>query len=449
MYAILDIETTGGKYNEEGITEIAIYRFDGHEIVDQFASLVNPQKKIQPFVVQLTGINNQMLRSAPKFHEVARRIVEITEGCILIAHNAKFDSRILSTEFRRLGYEYRRKTICTVQLSRQLIPDMPSYSLGNLTKSLGIPLKDRHRAQGDAYATVNLFKILLNKDKDKKIIKSYINTQEEKSQRATKLLKLVEDLPTETGVYYMHDTEGKILHIGKSKNIRKRVNQHFTSSTAKNKKLQKEVAKVSYALTGNLLIARLKVDDDIKNINPKYTRKSRKALFPYHLVQQKDSEGFIRLKIEKTDLRKRSLMTFRSLTVAENNLKRISDEFGLCYEKNGIANSQSPRQENLDVNEYNARVQDFFDEYIYKQQTQLLIDKGREVGERSVIFIEDGVYKGYGFYSLNYQITERSILEKILVTPKNDRYARHIIDDYLMKSNVKKTLPIKSDEYSQ
>jgi len=445
MYAILDIETTGGKYNEEGITEIAIYKFDGHEIVDQFASLVNPQKKIQPFVVQLTGINNRMLRSAPKFHEVARRIVEITEGCILIAHNAKFDSRILSTEFRRLGYEYRRNTICTVQLSRQLLPDMPSYSLGNLTKSLGIPIKDRHRAQGDAYATVNLFKILLNKDKDKKIIKSYINTQEEQSQRATKLLKLVESLPTETGVYYMHDSEGRILHIGQSRNIRKRVNQHFTSTTTKSKKLQKEVAKVSYALTGSLLIARLKVDDDIKNIQPKYTRRSRKALLPYHLVQQKDSEGYIRLKVEKTDLRKRSLMTFRSLTVAQNNLKRISEEFGLCFEKNGIGNGKSTITESLEVDEYNARVQDFFDEYVYKQQTQLLIDKGREVGERSVILMEDGVYKGYGFYSLNYQITERRILEKILVTPKNDRYARHIIDDYLMESNVKKTLPIKSD----
>lgn len=445
MYAILDIETTGGKYNEEGITEIAIYKFDGHEIVDQFASLVNPQKKIQPFVVQLTGINNRMLRSAPKFHEVARRIVEITEGCILIAHNAKFDSRILSTEFRRLGYEYRRNTICTVQLSRQLLPDMPSYSLGNLTKSLGIPIKDRHRAQGDAYATVNLFKILLNKDKDKKIIKSYINTQEEQSQRATKLLKLVESLPTETGVYYMHDSEGRILHIGQSRNIRKRVNQHFTSTTTKSKKLQKEVAKVSYALTGSLLIARLKVDDDIKNIQPKYTRRSRKALLPYHLVQQKDSEGYIRLKVEKTDLRKRSLMTFKSLTVAQNNLKRISEEFGLCFEKNGISNGKSTITESLEVDEYNARVQDFFDEYVYKQQTQLLIDKGREVGERSVILMEDGVYKGYGFYSLNYQITERRILEKILVTPKNDRYARHIIDDYLMESNVKKTLPIKSD----
>lgn len=444
MYAILDIETTGGKYNEEGITEIAIYRFDGHEIVDQFASLVNPQRKIQPFVVQLTGINNQMLQSAPKFHEVARRIVEITEGCILIAHNAKFDARILATEFRRLGYEYHRNTICTVQLSRQLLPSMPSYSLGKLTKSLGIPIKDRHRAQGDAYATVTLFKLLLNKDKDRKIIKSYINIQENQSHRETKLLKLVEPLPSETGVYYLHDNDGSIVHIGKSRNIRKRVNQHFTSNTAKNKKLQKEVAKVSYALTGNFLIAKLKEDDDIKTIKPKFTRRSRKAIQPYHLIQQKDSEGYIQLKIEKTDLRRRSLLTFKSLTSAKQNLIRITEEFELCFERNGLQKMDISNKKDIGVDEYNARVQEFLEEYVYKQQTQLLIDKGREIGERSVIFIENGVYKGYGFYSLNHQITERNILEKILVIPENERYARHIIDDYLMENNVKKTLAFNS-----
>ena len=126
MYAILDIETTGGKYNEEGITEIAIYRFDGHEIVDQFSSLVNPERSIQPFVVNLTGINNQTLRNAPKFYEVAKRIIEITEDCILVAHNAKFDNRILTTEFDRLGYTYSKKTLCTVELSKKLIPNLPS-----------------------------------------------------------------------------------------------------------------------------------------------------------------------------------------------------------------------------------------------------------------------------------------------------------------------------------
>ena len=113
MYAILDIETTGGKYNEEGITEIAIYKFDGNEVMDQFISLINPERDIQPFVVKLTGINNKMLRNAPKFYEVAKRIIEITEDCILVAHNAEFDYRILSLEFERLGFDYQKKTICT------------------------------------------------------------------------------------------------------------------------------------------------------------------------------------------------------------------------------------------------------------------------------------------------------------------------------------------------
>ncbi|CAN0516497.1 unnamed protein product, partial [Scytosiphon promiscuus] len=167
MYVILDIETTGGKYNEEGVTEIAIHKFDGHKVVDQFISLVNPEKEIQPFVVNLTGINNNMLRTAPKFYEVAKRIVEITEDAVIVAHNAQFDYRILRTEFRRLGFNFERKTLCTVELAKQLLPDAESYSLGKLVRSLGIPVSDRHRANGDALATLQLFKLLLSKDLDK------------------------------------------------------------------------------------------------------------------------------------------------------------------------------------------------------------------------------------------------------------------------------------------
>lgn len=160
MYAILDIETTGGKFNEEGITEIAIYKYDGHEIIDQFISLVNPEREIQDFVVKLTGINNKMLRNAPKFYEIAKRIIEMTQDCILIAHNASFDYRILKTEFSRLGYDYQKNTLCTVSLSKKLIPDAPSFSLGKLCRHLGIPVTDRHRANGDALATVKLLSSL-------------------------------------------------------------------------------------------------------------------------------------------------------------------------------------------------------------------------------------------------------------------------------------------------
>ncbi len=156
MYAILDIETTGGKFNEEGITEIAIHKFDGHQVVDQFISLVNPEREIQEFVVKLTGINSKMLRNAPKFHEVAKRIIEITKGCIIIAHNASFDYRILRTEYNRLGYDYQRNTLCTVALSKNLIPEAPSHSLGKLCRFIGIPMSDRHRANGDALATMSI-----------------------------------------------------------------------------------------------------------------------------------------------------------------------------------------------------------------------------------------------------------------------------------------------------
>ena len=154
MYAILDIESTGGKYNEGSITEIAIYKFDGKKIIDQFSSLVNPEKNIQPFVQKLTGINDNMVKTAPKFFEIAKRIIEITNNCVLVAHNADFDYRILKTEFKRLGFNFNSKIICTVILSKKLIPNLKSYKLGNLSKSLGIPIHNRHRAQGDAMATL-------------------------------------------------------------------------------------------------------------------------------------------------------------------------------------------------------------------------------------------------------------------------------------------------------
>ena len=157
MYAVVDVETTGGKYNEEGITEIAIYKFDGNKIVDQFISLINPERPIQPFVVQLTGINEKMLRNAPKFYEIAKRVIEITENSTLVAHNANFDYRMLCTEFNRLGFTYERPTLCTVALSKKLIPEQESYKLGKLVRSLGIPLSDRHRAAGDARATCLLY----------------------------------------------------------------------------------------------------------------------------------------------------------------------------------------------------------------------------------------------------------------------------------------------------
>ena len=304
MYCILDIETTGGQFNEEGITEIAIYKFDGHEVVDQFISLVNPEIPIQPFVVKLTGINNAMLRSAPKFYEVAKRIIEITEGCIIVAHNASFDYRILRTEFNRLGYDFIKPTLCTVELSKILIPDQLSYSLGKLVRALGIPMADRHRASGDAMATVKLFKMLLAKDTEKEILIGSIKA-EIKTGLSPKLLDIVESLPSKTGIYYIHNEKGNLVYIGKSKNIKKRINQHFTGTSGKSKKIQREVFAITFEETGSELIALLKESEEIKINKPIYNRAQRKSIFQWALYKEKDSNGYFNLKLQKADGRKR------------------------------------------------------------------------------------------------------------------------------------------------
>ena len=277
MYAILDIETTGGKFNEEGITEIAIYKFDGHEVVDQFITLVNPEKEIQPFVVQLTGINNKMLRNAPKFHEVAKRIIEITENCIVVAHNSSFDYRILRTEYNRLGFNYERDTLCTVELSRKLIPDQPSYSLGKLCKSLGIPMSDRHRASGDALATIQLFKLLLDKDSDKSIIENTVK-HFDCNKASQKLSSLLDDIPTKMGVYYLHREDGKIIFMGKGNNIKNDINNQFIKTSKRGKSIQSKTTSISYEPTGNLLITSLKYYLELEINKPKYNLRRKRKL---------------------------------------------------------------------------------------------------------------------------------------------------------------------------
>ncbi len=167
MYAIVDIETTGGSSRLEKITEIAIYIHDGTKITEEYSTLINPERNIPYFITNLTGITNEMVEKAPCFYEVAKKIVEITEGKIFVAHNARFDYSFIRQEFSMLGYNFRRPLLDTVSLSRKLLPGHRSYSLGNLCSDLGIEINGRHRASGDAFATVRLFEMLLEKDSEK------------------------------------------------------------------------------------------------------------------------------------------------------------------------------------------------------------------------------------------------------------------------------------------
>jgi DNA polymerase III subunit epsilon len=449
LYAILDIETTGGQYNEEGITEIAIYKFDGHEVVDQFISLVNPEKPIQPFVVKLTGINNAMLRSAPKFYEVAKRIIEMTEDCVIVAHNASFDYRILQTEFRRLGFRFHKQTLCTVELSKKLLPGHESYSLGKLVRALGIPMADRHRASGDAMATVKLFKMLLAQDIEKEIVKSMVKS-EIKTGMSPKLLDIVESLPSKTGIYYIHNEKGDLIYIGKSKNIKKRVNQHFTGTTNKCKKIQLEVYAVTFEETGSELIALLKESEEIKINKPIYNRSQRKTIFQWALYAVKDENGYLALCLQKADGRKKEITSFVSVQEGKNALFKITDQYNLCQKINGLYDTKNACFKykikecdgacvgEISPEEYNERVQEFIESNLFENENMVIIDRGRSLQERSAVMIENGIYKGYCFYDLNYQITNVEVLKNIIIPMQNNRDTRNIIQGYLRKHKVMK-----------
>ncbi|WP_405572674.1 exonuclease domain-containing protein [Winogradskyella sp. Asnod2-B02-A] len=456
MYAILDIETTGGKYNEEGITEIAIYQFDGHKVTDQFISLVNPEREIQPFVVNLTGINSNMLKNAPKFYEVAKRIVEITEDCIIVAHNSSFDYRILKTEFKRLGFPFKRKTLCTVELSKQLIPDMASYSLGKLTRALGIPMSDRHRANGDAMATVKLFKMLLAKDLDKVIVKDAIKV-EQKSKMASNLNSIIEEMPSDTGVYYIHNSDGDIIYIGKSNNIRKRIIQHFTGTNSKSKKIQRLVSTVTYEKTGSELAALLKESAEIKKNKPIFNRALRRTIFTHALYSSIDDNGYINLTIDKSNREETPITTFSTRASGKHFMFKVVDQYHLCQKLTGLYNTKTScfkydvkECEGACINEepveiYNKKVTRLIEKYSYDSKDILIIDKGRTIEEKCAFLIENGIFKGMGFFDLNHQINNKKIRSSLITPMDNDRDTQHIIQSYMRRNKRLKIIDLNNN----
>ena len=285
MYTIVDIESTGGKFNEESIIEVAAYKFDGTSIKDQFISLVNPQRDIHPYVEKLTGITSKMVKTAPKFHEIAKRIVEITSDSILVAHNAQFDYRILQLEFKRLGYDFSMKSLCTVILSQELLPDQESYKLGRLSRSLGIPLKDRHRASGDALATVELFKILLEKDIKQNIIKKSI--VEFPGESMNSLFKdTIENLNNEVGVFYIYNKHKKLIYIDYSKDIKNKVVKLFTSKKFIPKYVQNNFKSIKVHKTGNISISVIKALNEIRSLKPKINNNIDPKIF--HKTEKPD-----------------------------------------------------------------------------------------------------------------------------------------------------------------
>ena len=232
-YVIIDVETTGKGINGTRITEICAVRMTNGKIVDKFTSLVNPQAYIPSFITSLTGIDDAMVEGAPLFSDISDRILEITEDAIFVAHNVNFDFGFLKKEFNELGARFDRKKLCTVRLAKKIIPGYRSYGLGTLTKNLGITINDRHRALGDAEATAKVLGLLIEKD-EKDFIGHSLKKNSREATLPPNLSKEVYDkLPEKPGVYYFHNAKGKVVYVGKAKQLKTRISSHFTGDSAK------------------------------------------------------------------------------------------------------------------------------------------------------------------------------------------------------------------------
>ena len=378
MYTVIDIESNGAPFRKESIIEIAIYRFDGHEITDQFISLVNPESEISAFVQKLTGITSKMVLTAPKFHEIAKRVVEITQDSILVGHNIDFDYRMLRQSFKRLGYEFTINTLDTIPLAKKLIPDEKSYSLSKLCKSIGIPLSEAHRASGDARATLDLFKLLMIKDQNNEIIQSQQEENHAKNY-INKIQVLTEDLPNEREILYFQNSEGKIIYSDVVEDLYKSAKKIFDSDKAKYKKLQDETEKISYELTGTDLIAKLMMQN--KGIQ-------KRQPLTFGLFYKKNK--FILEKIKK-EQEEKPLLRFKSFT---QGLKAIN------YIKS--------REELKDLAEFTQKIN-------LKGRNEIWFSSGRTLGEKSFLVLEKGKLIGFGFYELYHQIQSLEKIKKLML----------------------------------
>ena len=456
-FVIVDVETTGGHTKESKITELAIYKHDGINIIDHFHSLINPEQQIPEFIVRLTGITDQMVAEAPKFYQIAKEIIEFCEGCIFVAHNVAFDYGMFKSEFKRLGYEFRMPQICTVRASRIVLPGHASYSLGKICKELNIPIEARHRADGDAKATAFLFSILYQKDKNqlKTFIQDVLNP---KSVHPNLSLESIEELPNKTGIYKLYNEFNQIIYIGKSIHIKKRIEQHLRNTkTAKGQQMIQEICRVEYELTGSELIAMLLESALIKEHKPIYNRKLRKSLFPFGLYDQLDIDGYIRLKIESTAKKtEEPLMQFSSKKDAQQYLSIIAEKNELCQKLCYLYPTQSAcfqytihqckgaciQQE--DQSAYNLRVQAYINQLQFNGDTFFLVDKGRNKGEKSLVWIENGIYRGYGYAPYHFHGKDPLHWSRYIQIEKENKDNKTIIHQFMRKPTSQRRIDLNT-----
>ncbi len=447
LYTIVDIETTGNGIKGNRITEISIFKYDGHAVIDEFTSLVDPECEIPYFITGLTGIDNETVRGAPKIDQIAEKILEITEGCIFVAHSVNFDYNVIKNELKNIGLDFVRKKLCTVRLSRKLIPGYRSYSLGKLCSALSIPLSDRHRARGDAHATVLLFEKLLRTEGAEKVFKTFLNSRSQEATLPPGLPReTFEKLPSAPGVYYFKNTTGTIIYVGKAINIKKRVLGHFYDKSSKEVRLCQETTDIDFELSGSELLALLMESTAIKHHYPMFNRAQKRTIQQYGIFAYQDRKGIMHLAYNKLKMVPNSITVCHSPTACRSFLEQLCKTYELCpkfchlQENTGpcshysITECRGVCRDDEAIADYNKRVAEAIAHTDVKNDDLLIRQKGRTAEESAFVLLENGTYSGYGFVEKEIQLTNRDELEAYLIPQRNTVETQSIIQSYLNKN---------------
>ena len=447
MYCIVDIETTGNGIKGNKITEIAIFKHNGYEVVDEFTSLVNPECEIPYFITGLTGIDNDLVRNAPVLSAIADKILDITKDAIFVAHSVNFDYNVIKNEFKNIGLEFTRKKLCTVRLARKLIPGYHSYSLGKLCSALGIPITNRHRARGDALATVVLFKKLLRTHGADEVFKSFLNARSQEATLPPSLPKSIyENLPSLPGIYLFKDGKGKVIYVGKAINIRKRVLSHFYDKSTKEVRMCRETADIHFELSGSELVALLMESHAIKQYYPEYNRAQKRILQRYAIFSYEDRNNICHLAFNKLKLTPNPLITFANTTDCRLYLEELCKAFELCakychlQEKaSSCSHYRIPICEGVcrgteSVVAYNQKVNKAIEHMLSRKEHFVIKEKGRNRNEDAFVVVENDIYLGYGFIDKDQHITTYNDLTPFLERKKHTLEVESIIKSYVYKN---------------
>jgi len=446
LYAIIDIETTGGSVKNSKITELAVFKHDGVSVVDSFVRLIDPECPIPEFIARLTGITDAMVKDAPKFYEIAKDFIEFTQDCVFVAHNVGFDYSVIRHEFKLLGYDYRRPHLCTVRAARYVIPGHKSYSLGKLTKELGIQLEGRHRAWGDAQATAELFSLLIQKDP--KGLSTFIQEELNPQVLHPNLdLETLEEIPNKPGVYKFYNEVNQLIYIGKSKHIRKRIDQHLRNNkTAKGINMMQDIVRVEFELTGSELIALLYESELIKRHKPLYNRQLRKDNFTYGLFTYEDNAGFLQLYVESLKKNQQlPLTTFTNKREANDYVRYLVDKHHLCPKYCGLEKASGPCFSyqikkcfgaccgKETVESYNERIQHIADSLTFDDANFFIVEAGRDKKEKAVVWMENGSYRGFGFVPFHQLKSSPEKWKRYVDLRPEDRDVRTILRYFMRK----------------